>query len=384
MKTIFRIFTAILLLLNPLYTNAQDIRSRIADVFRSTCRVSLILPLNSGNPESAENNNFIDFYQGLLMAVENARANGISIELNIYDSDSYGDLSLLALSGRLDRSDFIIGPVMATDLEKILPYAADRGIPVISPLDPKAEILTEKYSNLYQMTTPLLYQQQNLLNSLTSGDHTTIISETGDAAEMELVRYTTEILRDKNIRFNTFSYTVEKDKSYYNQIISKLDKNQINYVIIPSGSEAFVYDVLRNLNLISTMSGYNIRIFGTSRWRNFELVDLSYLHTMNLTLEMNYFTDYTTKPVKDFLFRYRALFKSEPNAYAFQAYDVATYFLELWYKGGITPETVTGTTATLLQSDIKMKRNGAGLVNTASRKVLYMPDYSVECRSFFR
>lgn len=180
------------------------------------------------------------------------------------------------------------------------------------------------------------------------------------------------------------TYSVEKDKSYYNQIASLLKKDRLNHIIIPSNSEAFVYDVLRNLNLMSTMGGYKIKIYGTSRWRNFELVDLSYFHTMNLSLSVSYYVDYSDIRVKDFLFRYRALFQNEPTAYAFQAYDITSFFLNYWAEYGKNIDRITEITTNLLQSDISFIKKGEGFINCATRNIEYKPDFLIQSSSFNR
>ncbi len=363
---------------------AQDIRSRIAFGFsQKSCKVAIILPLGSKYQDSTKINNFMDFYAGALLAVEDSKRLGISSDIEVFDSDDYSNLSLLVQSGRLNDFDFIIGPVLSADLEKIMPFANEKGIPVISPLDPRSESLTLANPYLFQATTPLVYQQRTLLSGIVPGDHTTIISENSNI-DRDLISLTADILRENSVKFNTLSYSLEKDKSILNQILSRLDKSSLNNIIVPSNSEAFVYDVLRNLNLLSTMHGYRIKVYGTSRWRNFELVDLSYLHSMNLTLSLNYYIDYTSQPVKDFVFRYRALYKSEPNAYAFQAYDITHFFLSCWSGSGLSPESIERSGASMLQSDIKFVKNGEGYVNGASRKIEYLPDFSINFRTSLR
>lgn len=363
--------------------HSQDISGRIAADLKSSYRISLILPLNSKNIESTDHNNFIDFYQGVLLAAEDAKKKGVNTEISVFDSDDFENIKLLALSGKLDNSDLIIGPVMAKDIEKMLPYTNEKGIPLVSPLDSKSEYLTESNPTLFQATTPIELQQRNLLSHLSRYDHVALIQESG-VQDKDLTEITANYLKDNEIQFKLLTYSVEKDKSYYNQIASLLKKDRLNHIIIPSNSEAFVYDVLRNLNLMSTMGGYKIKIYGTSRWRNFELVDLSYFHTMNLSLSVSYYVDYSDIRVKDFLFRYRALFQNEPTAYAFQAYDITSFFLNYWEEYGKNIDRITEITTNLLQSDISFIKKGEGFINCATRNIEYKPDFLIQSSSFNR
>lgn len=362
---------------------SQDISSRILSDLKSNYKISLILPLNSKNTESTDHNNFIDFYQGVLLAAEDAKLDGINTDISVFDSDEYENIKLLALSGKLDNSDLILGPVLLKDIERILPFANERGIPLASPLDSRAEFLTIENPWIYQLTTPIEMQQSNLLSSLTGNEHITIIHEAGNA-DKELFETSVNYLNTNSLNYNTFSYSVVKDKSYYNQIVSLLNHDELNHIIIPSASEAFVYDILRNLNLMSTMAGYKIKIYGTSRWRNFELVDLSYFHSMNLTISMSYFVDYSNPKVKEFLFRYRALYQNEPSAYAFQGYDLTYFFLTYWSVYGKNYDKITEVTGKMLQSDISFIKRGEGFINSATRKVEYLPGFLVQSSSFNR
>lgn len=362
---------------------SQDLSERIQSDLKSNLRISLILPLSSKNIETGVHNNFIDFYQGVLIAVEDSKKNGMNIDLAVFDSDDYDDIIQLSLSGRVDSSDFIIGPIYAKDIEKLLPYANEKKIPLISPLDPKSEHLTNQNPYLFQTTTPIEIQQTNLLSELNYNDHTIIIHEAG-SVDKELTDVTLKYLNEKNIAVNIFSYFVEKDKSYYNKIVALLKHDKLNNIIIPSNSEAFVYDVLRNLNLMCSMEGYNIKIYGTPRWRNFELVDLSYFHSMNLSLSLTYYVDYTFQQVKDFLFRYRALFQNEPSAYAFQAYDVTCFFLNYIALYGKINDNMTQVTGYMLQSDFSFIKKGEGYINSATKKIEYLPGFFIQSSSFSR
>ena len=165
---------------------------------------------------------------------------------------------------------------------------------------------------------------------------------------------------------------------------AKLLAGSMNAVVVPSNQEAFVSDVLRNLNLLKTMNGFNITIYGTSKWRTFESMDINSYHAMNLHIALQHYIDFNDKDVKSFIFRYRALYGCEPNPYSYQAYDVARYFLEeLYSKGPEFYKKENGTTRRLLQSDLRFERasRSDGYINTASRVVIYNPDYSINISS---
>ena len=141
------------------------------------------------------------------------------------------------------------------------------------------------------------------------------------------------------------------------------------FVLIPSNSEAFVNDVVRNLNLLYTNpleeNRRSVVLFGTPRWRNFENIEVDYFHKMNLHLSIPYYVDYNRKHVKDFLMKYRALFNGEPTPYAFQGYDIT--MMSCGYE------------ETTLQSKYKFKKDNAGdgMRNTGTTNIVYNKDYTI-------
>jgi LysM repeat protein/ABC-type branched-subunit amino acid transport system substrate-binding protein len=350
--------------------------------------VSLILPFDSKNFETNPgNNNYLDFYQGFLLAVNDMRVKGMNMELRAFDTKDYTNPSMIALSGRLEGSEMVIGPVFSSEIEGLIEYTKDKRIPLISPMDPDSEKFVQNNSNFFQVSVPVKDQQEDLLSSVPSGSHVAIFYEE-PSPDINLVNLTKEILTQKGFSFTSLSYNLLKGRSVYSALLSKLDAAKENSVIVVSNSEAFVSDILRNLNLINTRSGYKITLYGTPRWRNFENVDINYYHSMNLHISLQYYVNYSSEEVKVFLSKYRALFGTEPSPYAFQAYDLGLYFLGSLYTYGqdFVDYLNEFNSGNLLQSSYKFVREGRGngFINRRSRLIIYRPDYSIESGSFIR
>ena len=83
--------------------------------------VSLVLPFDSKNFETNPgNNNYLDFYQGFLLAVNDMRVKGMSMDLRVFDTKDYPNSSMIAQSGRLDGSELVIGPVFSSEIEGLI------------------------------------------------------------------------------------------------------------------------------------------------------------------------------------------------------------------------------------------------------------------------
>jgi len=356
----------------------------VSDYSNYNFRVSLVLPLGSTKAETSEMDaNFLDFYEGFLLAVDDMKSTGMNINLQVIDMHDYPSANILTQSGKLDNSNLIIGPIFEKNVIPVLTHAHNLGIPVVSPMDSKTESLVANHEGFFQVNTSNYHIQSALLSSIPKGNHVTVIYEES-GKDKELVDLTRHILSEMGITYNAISYNVLSGRGMTPKIGEKLLSGPMNAVVVPSNQEAFVSDVLRNLNLLKTMSGFNITIYGTSKWRTFESMDINSYHAMNLHIALQHYIDFNDKDVKKFIYRYRALYGCEPNPYSYQAYDVAKYFLEeLYSKGPEFYKSENVTTRRLLQSDLRFERKSPsdGYINNASRVVIYNPDYSINISS---
>ena len=147
-----------------------------------------------------------------------------------------------------------------------------------------------------------------------------------------------------------------------------------------SESEAFVSDVVRHANLLALRNNRKseIVVYGLSKIRSFDTIEIESLHNTNLHVAISYFVDYDSPAVQKFLMSYRALFNAEPGPFAFQGYDTAYNFIKMCSKYGrrwadkLDDESMRG-----LQSNFTFDRKDPH-VNKAIRRVVYSPDFSIK------
>lgn len=321
----------------------------------------------------------IDFYSGTLMAVKELGDRGADIDLNVYDA-SGGVIPVT--EERLGLSDIVIGPVSAGDLAKTLDKCPDHTF-IVSPLDHRAEYLASEHANFIQVPTPSLLLYEDLAEWIRedrqSEDEKVIVIYEKGARNIETMGVMSTILEKDGIPFSTFSYSILEGRDVQEPLMQMMNQNAANRVLVMSESEAFVNDVVRNLNLL-IHSEYDVVLYGPSKIRSFETIEVDNLHNTRLHTSIAYYVDYDDPAVMDFVRKYRALYNTEPTPYAFQGYDIASYFL------GMVSEYGKGWTARLetnekemLQADFRfIKEEGKkGCVNSGIRRIVYGPDYSI-------
>ncbi|MBP6867835.1 MAG: LysM peptidoglycan-binding domain-containing protein [Bacteroidales bacterium] len=362
-----------------------EVDPEIVNLRKSPCRdyisssewepvVSVILPF----PGTRMVSGFVDFYQGVLLAAEKMKDKGMSVLLQVYDWNEKPMDELLSGSS-LGHSNLIIGPVYSNQIGSALAYFRNSNTKIVSPLDNNAEVWTSLFPNFFQVQPTLAVQQESLIRYLDPHNATLwVISEEGEETVAPGIRATL----DKNlIGYRNFSYDVLQGREVTEVLRDLLGANPRNQIIIASLNEAFVSDAIRNLHLLLAYDNIPVELFGLSRWRSFETLDLTALHQLQVVLPLSAFVDYSDDVVKEFVHTYRTLFHGEPSQYAFQGYDVALYFLDALFRYGPDFEDcMENVRVPLLQNEfnfIKTMPEG-GYSNTGTRVVRYRPDFTVE------
>ena len=345
--------------------------------FRPKEKVSmtLILPMhnNAGNP----NRNNIDFYSGIMLAVNDMAEKGIGTELNVYD---LSDKNHPIADEDLENTDVIIGPISSADLGKVLIDTDGRNT-VVSPLDPRAEHLAASNRNFIQAPTPHKAQYEDLVRWIeedtAAGDKVLVISEKG-ARQTEATLQIKGVIDSSSVSFIPFSYSILEGRDVIDPIKALMTETGTNRVLIASESEAFVNDVVRNLNIL-IHGKMNVVLYAPSKIRGFETIEVENLHNTSLHVSLAYYIDYDDPRVKDFLLKYRALYNTEPSQFAFQGYDMASYFIETCSKYGNRWYSRLGRTdKNMLQSTFRfIEVEDGGYVNNGVRRIVYGKDWSV-------
>ena len=366
---------------------------------KTTYRVALLLPfdvipsLNTALTDSLKeltaerlraSDNFVEFYAGALLAIEDMRQEGFSLYLSVYDVKN---LNALLHQDLLRYTDLVIGPVYTTlhndttSLEKFLAYARERQIPVVSPLDPKVESLLPNNPTLFQVPPPLCAQQEKLLENIAGRTDRVLLVYEDEGNEDELVNDLKTLLEARTDSLTVFHYKVEKGLAVRDTLLTMLRPGKQNHIVVASNNEALVSDLTSNLSYIQSILRYPITLYGQARWRNFENVDLSFFHHMNLYLSVPFYVDYLHENVRQFVLRYRLQFNREPSQYAFQGHDVFLYFLHaLRSYGKEFAPCISNTNLGLLQGNYTFRRtaSGSGYLNTGSCLVHYTPELIVK------
>lgn len=374
---------------------------------KDTVHLALILPFNARNVNyidslskvgnssdiktTGEQQNFMNFYQGTLLALEMLKDTGYKVDLQVLDSKRdpmriREQVKRLSLSTKL-----IIGPVYNNEIKPVAEYAQKRGIYMVSPLAAIPNMIA-KNPYLIQIR-PSYIDQVNALADYVSNrkdGNVVLLYEAGkDSSDLVKLlreklsaRFTERNVGDSIIKtFHQMAYhTGQPFESVVDTFSTMFSIAMNNLVVVPSDNEAFVADLLSKLNNMKVVYNTPIELYGMPSWQRFESIDINSYYTLGLRYISPYFVDYSSPLVKKFVKLFREQFHTEPNQFAFQGFDVVYYFAPSLEKYGNSFERCLPCDhEMLIQSAYHFKKvsTEGGFENSGVFKVRYTPEYEI-------
>ena len=276
---------------------------------------------------------YLDFYQGALLALDSLRNKGISINLNVYDTERSPEIleEILEME-EVSELDLIIGPVNELNLIRLAEYGRDKNIPVVSPFTPCNELL--RYNPfLIQLFPSREVEFKKWADYLVDYyDETIILVCNGDPAELDQINYLKQEMLER-LAYQTFLSEVSLKEVIINDnttfdIAHILTQDNRNIVVIPSDNEAYVGNILTSMYFLS--KEYEIRIFGLPNWPKFKSIDLEYFHELDVHYYTSFYVDYTRTDVMKFIRTYREVFQTEPYHVTPRGYNLSLYGYDIF------------------------------------------------------
>lgn len=313
----------------------------------SRLQVAFFLPLYSFTNDTLNRNTtretifsrskiFVDYYQGVLLALNTLSEKGLSVDAYIYDTENDSNIIKEIVSREIfPYFDLIFGPIYGQNIPIVVERAKEFKIPIVSPLSTNQTFLTQ-YPLAFQVSPhdSILYQQSISYNQqLKAGNY--VIIDNGNRPNAKFVNLFKKAFF-KGKKLEDISHLGYAEITYYAgdgelNLDSFIDSVE-NVVIIPSDDQAFVSDVVSRLNTLNHK--YKITLFGHPRWTNFDNIDIRFFHHLNTHLFNLSYIDYDKQNIKDFVYKYRKFYDKEPEKYAFYGYDITYYFLHAYQLFG--------------------------------------------------
>ena len=274
---------------------------------------------------------FLQFYQGVLMAVDSLKRLGYTIELHVYDTERDPN-TVQSLVGELNllSPDLIIGPVYPNTYKAVAEQLGNRTIPMIFPLSSRGgdSLCFPNFVQLNTSTASLVEEmadwivangaQAHLINIIPDGG-----TRTGD--ESRLTNLVQNRLQENGM--SDMTNCQWRPQMHLDSLRKIMRPGVENIILFPTINEAAASRTLPVLSALADQ--FRITVIGFPDWLKFTSIDEEVLFKLNVKMMTNSYVDYQGDVAKRFSAKHRNYFYSEPSNVANRAFDMVMCFIPL-------------------------------------------------------
>ncbi|QYA25842.1 LysM peptidoglycan-binding domain-containing protein [Gramella sp. MT6] len=306
------------------YANTKmDLSSSINN--RSTKEIVLMLPyhLNKIEEDSIETyrNSImnervvrisLDFYSGVLMAIDKAKSMGISTNLKVYDTrQNASDVANVINTNDFSNVDAVIGPLLQGPTEAAAARLENKNVPVINPLSNRS---MRGYQNLFQSVPTDEFMKNAMLDFISRNSAGKNIIIIADGKAFQIKSELNSILPSARTVSPTDNYVSE-------EALTNMMTSGPNLVILESDNINVVSSATSALNRLAR--NHDITLLTTNKTSAFENDIISNNHLGNLKFHYpSVDKEYDNTATENFNEKYLERFNIEPNRYALRGYDL--------------------------------------------------------------
>ena len=345
---------------------------------------ALILPFSLDDSASTMQKQMIEFYQGMLLALDKLKDEDVSVNLKVFDSQADGtSLQPLIESGKLDDADIIFGPRWTNQITEMARWSTAHQVPLVLPMNAGADdVFNNPY--VFQLNTPQSYFNQEIYNHFLEQfpNPNVIIMDADEFRRNEFIDGLKTVMADHGIPYSTLDIDTA-----YQELMDTLAPDKQNIMIINSSSSGPLNTLLPVLQLITRTKAPEIEthLFGYPEYQIYAQDHLDELYEVDTWFYSWFYTNNMLKESVDFnaLFRRsfsRQMLVSYPS-FASYGYDTGYYFLKGIATYGKDFENHLNEIKTdPVQMGFKFERvnNWGGFINRKVFFVHFSNEYKVE------
>ena len=324
---------------------------------------------------------FLHFYEGFMIAADSmANSRGMKLELKVYDVDNDVNKAVEAIADPwLANADMIVGPFYIKPFEKVMKFASDNDILIVNPITQRSNII-DNQPNVIKVKPSFdsqIDQLEMLIRDYYHSNSIFIISKdgVGDADMISRINEIAERHMDSlsyvgnrevvkvikkhqtrwkflNVEFEEFDYhtdsrhldisslkeAIDDSTAFANRIINiNYDRDSLkivseyastmrnNLFVVYGNDKLFANEIVNKVTKLTEY--FPLTVVMMPEWSKFDRLFNENLMKMKAIYMDDNYIDYQSIRVMSFIKKFRDRYGTEPQAYAYQGFDICWYFL---------------------------------------------------------
>lgn len=310
------------------FSNSKPLVKLNKSISNSTKELVFLLPFNISKiendsiisiPSKLKKDKFLnmtlDFYSGVLMAIDSAKTIGLKISIKIYDSEETKNTSSipnLIQQNKFQKTSAIIGPFYQLNIDKLSQSLGSNSVPILSPLSKE---LGKSALNVYQSMPSNDDCKAAMINYIAKNNGNLVALIDSKKAALK------DYLKANNYKNNIVGLNpnglVLKDS-----LRKLLVRNKMNYIILDSQKTGFILAATNAMASLMTDYQLQMVILEPNPTLDFHEIDLNRL----VKLKMMYpsiVRENLSAEADIFRNKYKKINKIFPNQFAIRGFDLA-------------------------------------------------------------
>ena len=314
----------------------------------------------------------LDLYSGILHAINDLKKMGISINLNVFDTDnSLNKILEISNSEKIRNSDLIIGPLLPRNFETFSAIDFLEGIPKVFPL---SNIPIKILKGVIQTVTPRNLLREKMIEYLDINiDRDENIVIIADSLNLDIKNKLTSIFP------NSIKIKPEFEGYVLPELLDSLLVDSLpNKVIVESEIFTLVSSIVSQLNSQITPER-DVRLYTTYKGNQYDdpSIDIKNLGDLRFTYP-SISKKIRSDSITDFKENYKDLFGSLPNSDVVRGYDITKDIVLRILLDNNIYKTVKYGEQTYTESKFLYKKDTSGGLFNSSIYILKHFDYDIE------
>ena len=294
--------------------------------------IAVVLPFNYGGGSGVsrlQSGNFIfEYYQGLKLAVEEARNNGANITMRTFDTERKPEVVEKILRDPfLQAADVIIGPIYPEETTLVAQFAEYHKIPQINPLSNLDDNIKDaEYSFLFRPSTSAISEGIMEYANRKSINKKIAIAYSSTSKDELLAKNLADDAKRKGFQVTSYQKIEGSNiRSFFSGLgVTKGGRSSVDMIVIFSddpnvASPAFA--VIESLNS-------RVPIIVPDSWLYFNFASFEMLEHQNIRFVGNNTINFQDENLEDFREGFFDKYKSFPGIYGHLGYETIYWINE--------------------------------------------------------
>lgn len=351
-----------------------------------TIKAALLLPFMIGTDNKDEQQRMTEYYEGVLLALNELKAQNVSVDLYTYDTKgNTATLNTILNKGELKNMDIIIGGVRSANIKLLADYAAKNNIRLVVPFANKVDQVFNN-PNIYQVNTPqsYLYSEayEHFIRKFKGMNVIFLDTNNGDKDKNEFISGLKKELKDNRFTYSQVSINTQTPPE---KLIAAMDTLSESIFIPVSGKNSALAQIFPTLLQVRrSHPNIQMHLFGYPEWQTYTQEYLSNFYELDTYFYSSFYTNNLFPAAVQFSKNYRNWYGKEmANSYpkyGMLGYDTAYFFLKgLAQQGNKLEDNLDRISVTPIQTGFKFQRvnNWGGFINQKVFFVHFTKDYEL-------